>query len=108
MKLVYHYPINLGDGNFNFVALPINENDDVSLVFNVAIQFPSSHTIELYVEILSLHMENVDYTIEFSIDVTPISSQKSVNVDDVFGMNEDDNEPLMKMDSNVVHDMVMS
>lgn len=108
LKLVFHYLINLGDSNFNFVAVPVNDNDDMSLVFNVAIKFPSPHTIELYVEILSLHMENVDYTIELSIDVTPILSQKSVDVDDVFEMNEDDDEPLMKMDSNVVHDMVMS
>ena len=60
LKLVYGYPINLGDGSFNFVALPINDNDDLSLMFNVATKFPPSHIVELYVEILSVQMENVD------------------------------------------------
>lgn len=69
LKLVYHYPINLWDGNFNFVAIPINDADDVSLMFNVTTKFPPPHTIELYVEIISVQMENVGCTIDLSIDV---------------------------------------
>ena len=41
LKLVYHYLINLGDCNFNFVALLINDDDDVSLMCNVATKFPT-------------------------------------------------------------------
>ncbi|RVW84969.1 hypothetical protein CK203_039508 [Vitis vinifera] len=53
-------------------------------------------------------MENVDCTIELSIDIPPILSQKRVDLDDVLETSEDDEEPVMKTDSNVVYDMVMS
>ena len=108
LKLVYHYSINLGDGNFNFVALSINDDDDMSLMFNIATKFLSPPTVELYVEILSVQMENVECTIELSIDVPPIPSQNMVDVDDALEMSKDDDDPLMNIDSNAVHDMVMS
>ncbi|RVW12827.1 hypothetical protein CK203_113436 [Vitis vinifera] len=102
LKLVYHYSINLGDGNFNFVALSINDDDDMSLMFNIATKFLSPPTVELYVEILSVQMENVECTIELSIDVPPIPSQNMVDVDDALEMSKDDDDPLMNIDSNAV------
>ena len=62
LKLVYCYPISLRDGNFNFVALPINDDDDVSLMCNVATKFHPPCTIEMYVEILPVEMKNIDCT----------------------------------------------
>ncbi|KAL6319743.1 hypothetical protein AAG906_026838 [Vitis piasezkii] len=97
LKLVYHYAINLGDGNFNFATLLINDDDDVSLMFNVATKFTPPHIIE-----------NVDCTIELSIDVLLIPSKKMVDLDDTLEISEDYDKPIMNIDSNAVHDMVMS
>ena len=76
LKLVYCHPINLRDGNFNFVALSINDDDDVSLMFNVTTNFPPCYTIELYVKILLVEIED------------------TVEVDDALkiGENKDDDE----------------
>ena len=37
----------------------------MSLMFNVATNFPSPNIVELYVKILLVQMESVDYTIEW-------------------------------------------
>ena len=43
-----------------------------------------------------------------SIDVPPMPSQKRLDLDDALEMNEDNNELVMKIDFNSMHDMVMS
>ena len=91
LKLVYRYTINLRDGNFNFVALPINDDDDVSLMCNVATKFPPPYTIEMYVEILPIEIENIDCT-KLGISVLPNPSQKMVGVDDALEIGENDND----------------
>ena len=108
LKLVYRYPINLKDGNFNFVAPLINDDDDVSLMCNVATKFPPPYTIKMYVEILPIEMESIDCT-RLGIGVLPDPSQKMVSVDNALEMDEkDDDESISKIDSNVVQDMVMN
>ena len=55
-----------------------------------------------------MEIENVDCTIELSIDVPLIPSQKMVDLDDTLEISEDYDKPVMNIDSNAVHDMVMS
>ena len=105
LKLVNHYLINLGDGNFNFVALLINDDDDVSLMCNVATKFLTRYTIEMYVEILPIEMENIDCILVYYL----IHHKKMVGVDNAVEIGEnDDDEPMIKIDSNVVQDMMMN
>ena len=62
----------------------------------------------MYVEILPIEIENID-CIELGIGVLPNPSQKMVGVDDAVEIGEnDDDEPMIKIDSNVVQDMMMN
>ena len=50
LNMIFRYPIPFpkGNGRVNYVPLPIRDDGDVSIMFNVAAQFPPSNTIEMY------------------------------------------------------------
>ena len=53
LSMVFRYPIfmQIGNGNINYVKLPIKEGDDVKLMFHAIAQIPPSNTIEMYLQI---------------------------------------------------------
>ena len=40
--------MSIGNGNINYIQLPIKDDDDVRLMFHVVAQIPPSNTIEMY------------------------------------------------------------
>ena len=52
LSMVFRYPIlmPIGNGNINYVQLPIKDGADVKLMFHAVAQFPPSNTIEMYLK----------------------------------------------------------
>ena len=52
LSMVFRYPIlmPIGNGNINYVQLPIKDGDDVKLMFHAVAQIPPSNTIEMYLQ----------------------------------------------------------
>ena len=52
LSMVFRYPIlmPIGNGNINYVQLPIKDGDDVKLMFYDVAQIPLSNTIEMYLQ----------------------------------------------------------
>ena len=52
LSIVFRYPIlmPIGNGNINYAQLPIEDVDDVKLMFHVVAQIPLSNTIEMYLQ----------------------------------------------------------
>ena len=52
LSMVFQYPILMptGNGNINYVQLPIKDGDDVKLMFHAITQIPPSNTIEMYLQ----------------------------------------------------------
>ena len=48
MILQYLILMSIGNGNINYIQLPIKDDDDVRLMFHVVAQIPPSNTIEMY------------------------------------------------------------
>ena len=50
LSMAFRYPIlmPIGNGNINYVQLPIIDDDDVKLMFHVVSQIPPSNIIEKY------------------------------------------------------------
>ncbi|RVW39444.1 hypothetical protein CK203_106553 [Vitis vinifera] len=53
LSMIFRYPIlmSIGNGNINYIQLPIKDDDDVRLMFHVVAQIPPSNTIEMYLQI---------------------------------------------------------
>ena len=52
LSMVFRYPIlmPIGNGNINYVQLPIKDGNDVKLIFHFVAQIPPSNTIEMYLQ----------------------------------------------------------
>ena len=52
LSMVFRYPIlmPIGNGNINYVQLPIKDGDDVKLMFHAVAQIPPSNTIKMYLQ----------------------------------------------------------
>ncbi|RVX07531.1 Serine/threonine-protein phosphatase 7 long form-like [Vitis vinifera] len=52
LSMIFRYPIlmSIGNGNINYIQLPIKDDDDVRLMFHVVAQIPPSNTIEMYLQ----------------------------------------------------------
>ncbi|RVW28009.1 hypothetical protein CK203_106177 [Vitis vinifera] len=52
LSMIFRYPIlmSIGNGNINYIQLPIKDDDDVRLMFHVGAQIPPSNTIEMYLQ----------------------------------------------------------
>ncbi|RVW48743.1 hypothetical protein CK203_076086 [Vitis vinifera] len=52
LSMIFRYPIlmSIGNGNINYIQLPIKDDDDVRLLFHVVAQIPPSNTIEMYLQ----------------------------------------------------------
>ena len=50
LSMIFWYPIliPIGNGNINYIKLPIKDDDDVKLMFHAIAQIPPSNTIEMY------------------------------------------------------------
>ncbi|KAL6322578.1 hypothetical protein AAG906_009890 [Vitis piasezkii] len=50
LSMIFRYPIlmSIGNGNINYIQLPIKDDDDVRFMFHVVAQIPPSNTIEMY------------------------------------------------------------
>ena len=50
LSMIFQYPIlmAIGNGNINYIQLPIKNDDDVRLMFHIIAQSPLSNTIEMY------------------------------------------------------------
>ena len=52
LSMIFWYPIliPIGNGNINYIKLPIKDDDDVKLMFHAIAQIPPSNTIEMYLQ----------------------------------------------------------
>ena len=52
LSMFFRYPIlmPIGNGNINYVQLPIKDCDDIKLMFHDVAQIPPSNTIEMYLQ----------------------------------------------------------
>ncbi|KAJ9672503.1 hypothetical protein PVL29_025922 [Vitis rotundifolia] len=52
LSMIFRYPslMSIGNGNINYIQLPIKDDDDVKLMFHVVAQIPPSNTIEMYLQ----------------------------------------------------------
>ncbi|KAL6342689.1 hypothetical protein AAG906_013095 [Vitis piasezkii] len=52
LSMIFRYPIlmSIGNGNINYIQLPIKDDDDVRLMFHVVAQILPSNTIEMYLQ----------------------------------------------------------
>ena len=50
LSMIFRYPIlmPIGNGNINYIQLPIKDDDDVRLMFHAVAQIPPLNTIEMY------------------------------------------------------------
>ena len=72
--LHFRYPLlmPIGNGNINYVQLPIKYGDDVKLMFHVVAQIPPSNTIEMYLQTCPM-----DHSCRSSI---PFNEENATNV----------------------------
>ena len=52
LSMVFWYSIlmPIGNGNINYIQLPIKDGEDVKLMFHAVAQIPPSNTIEIYLQ----------------------------------------------------------
>ena len=67
LSMIFRYPIlmPIGNGNINYIQLPIKDDDDVRLMFHSIAQISPSNTIEMY---LQTHPRNHSFGLSPSFD----------------------------------------
>ena len=78
----------VGNGNINYIKLPIKDDDDVKLMFHAIAQIPPSNTIEMYLQTRPRdHSSSLSPSFDYEImghDVeVPTKGNLAVHIDDM-------------------------
>ena len=92
LSMIFRYSIlmPIGNGNINYIQLPIKDYDNVRLMFHVVAQIPPSNTIEMYFQTCQRdHSSGLSPSFDQEImghDVkVPTKGNLAMHIDDIEG-----------------------
>ena len=82
LSMVFRYLIlmSIGNGNINYIQLPIKDGEDVKLWFHAVAQIPLSNTIEMYLQTCP-----IDHSCGLSI---PFNEENATNDMEILATND--------------------
>ena len=113
MVFQYSVPFPNGNGTVNYISLPIRDDGDVSIMFNVVAQSSPLNTIEMYCQTSSIdhHSMPSSFTTPMHIEgVGPSQQMVEENTSSPMYMQSYDNdmEPIVRVDlARVTNSVVM-